>query len=250
MVRTLSAQSDAWAQCLPAVIDQLLSEAVRSCQNHRDDLLKVIVQDIRGSVSSVLASNFLVLSRALLEYRLTFRHLKVGKQPPLKFGKLGGRLVVQFYPHTEIPYDPWLFPGARGVVVMKKWISEREVRESVAERYFSSQFSRGVAISLAPFNGLEMGFEDAFHLMLEKRLPTVLKANEKTPHAGEVFEKIMAPFIQAGVLRIAQGGPEVGEILLRQPGIAQVHLTGVFGRPGESGRYSQKRSISPRSWAA
>lgn len=207
-VRTLSARSGAWAQVSPAEIDCLLSETIQGCRSHFDDLLKVAVQETGGPVSSALGGTFVVLSRALLEYRLAFRHLQNGKRPPLGLHLFGGRLVIPFYPHPEIGCDPWILPGAQGWIVPKKGVSREELLQAQAERYFSPSFSRGVGIGLTTFNLAGNGLVDAFYLLLERRLPTILKVSEKTPQFGEVFERLLAPFIKAGVLRIAQGGPE------------------------------------------
>jgi aldehyde dehydrogenase (NAD(P)+) len=45
-------------------------------------------------------------------------------------------------------------------------------------------------------------------------------------YLGPVFEYIFAPFVQAGYLRFAYGGGDVGSYLVHHPGVDEIHMTG------------------------
>jgi aldehyde dehydrogenase (NAD(P)+) len=64
------------------------------------------------------------------------------------------------------------------------------------------------------------------HLLCKQQQRVVAKVSEKVDFVGPLFERILAPLIEANALRFVYGGPEVGAELAARSEFSHVHLTG------------------------
>ncbi len=67
---------------------------------------------------------------------------------------------------------------------------------------------------------------DALSKILQESSAVLLKMNPVNDYLGDCFGEALAPLVDAGYLRIAYGGAEVGSYVVKHNGIGGVHLTG------------------------
>jgi acyl-CoA reductase-like NAD-dependent aldehyde dehydrogenase len=100
----------------------------------------------------------------------------------------------------------------------------------------------GTALVLAAGNVASLGPRDVLSKLFVEGKVVVMKANPVNDYLVPHWSRALAPLIDAGVLRIVDGGAAVGQYLTAHPRIDEVHITGsdktydavVFG-PGDEG---------------
>jgi hypothetical protein len=93
---------------------------------------------------------------------------------------------------------------------------------------------------------------DAFHKLFVEGHVCVLKINPVNEWVGPSLERVLAPLIERGFLRIVYGDGDVGAYLVSHPGVDDVHITGsdkthdliVWGPPGAD-RERRKQDADP-----
>ena len=100
----------------------------------------------------------------------------------------------------------------------------------------------GTALVLAAGNVASLGPRDALSKLFVEGKTVVMKANPVNDYLVPHWNAALASLVDAGVLRIVEGGAEAGQHLTSRPRIDEVHITGsdktydavVFG-PGAEG---------------
>ncbi len=109
-----------------------------------------------------------------------------------------------------------------------------------------------VALVLGAGNVSAIPATDALSRILQSDCAVLLKMNPVNEYLGPMFERSLQPLIQAGFLRIAYGGADVGRYAVHHAEIDSVHITGstdthdaiVWGGDPEQ-RRQQKRTGQP-----
>ena len=158
-----------------------------------------------------------------------------------------GRAAVQVFPVST--YDALLLSGYRAEVWMQDGVTPDNLSEHVASFYRKPGKAPGaVALVLGAGNITSIPVLDAAYRLFVMGHVTLVKFNPVNAWLGPVFEDVFAPLVEAGFVRFAYGGGDVGAYLTRHPHVDELHLTGseatydriVFG-DGEQGRARKER---------
>ena len=86
--------------------------------------------------------------------------------------------------------------------------------------------SGGVGLVLGAGNVASIPVLDVLYELLAHNRVVILKVNPTQDSLVPVFERVLAPLIEPGFLRIVRGGGDVGGYLTGHDGIDHVHITG------------------------
>ena len=164
---------------------------------------------------------------ALDAYRRSLEALAKGTSP-LKGVKTdaapGGRLRAHTFPLAAI--DGLLLSGYSGEVWFEPGISDRQARASAGLGQLNPTRSGGIGLVLGAGNVTSIPILDVLYELLAFNRVVILKVNPTQDALVPVYERALAPLIEAGFLRIVRGGGEVGAYLTTHAGIDHVHITG------------------------
>lgn len=162
----------------------------------------------------------------------------------------GDRIAVQVSPHGAFQY--LLFSGYRTQVWMAPGVTLEQARAGagLAERWPTA--THGVAVVLGAGNAFSIPVLDVLYQLFAENRSVLLKLNPITDPLLGVFTRVLAPFIELGVVEIVTGGAASGALLTDSPDVAAVHMTGseathdaiVWG-PGQEGQRA-KAAGAPR----
>jgi aldehyde dehydrogenase (NAD(P)+) len=164
-------------------------------------------------------------SLALLARSL--RNLAERKSPlaGTKFGTApGGRVTVPVLPHN--PYEALLLHGFTAEVWMPSGVASSTVSAQAGLRGLHPSVTNGVGLVLGAGNITSIPPLDVLYELVANNRVAMLKLNPVMARMGDVYRKALAPLIEAGLLRVVQGGAEAGSYLAHHPGISHVHITG------------------------
>ncbi len=153
-----------------------------------------------------------------------------------------GRLRVQVFPATA--FDRITFPQTTAEVWMQPGVTRDSLVAGQAPAYADPIAWAGTALVLAAGNVASLGPRDVLSKLFVEGKVVVLKANPVNDYLVPHWTRALAPLIDAGVLRIVDGGAAVGQYLTAHPRIDEVHITGsdktydavVFGTGEEGAR--------------
>ncbi len=166
----------------------------------------------------------------------------------------GGRLRVQVFPASA--FDRITFPQTTAEIWMQPGVTRDTLVAGQAAAYADPVAHTGTALVLAAGNVASLGPRDVLSKLFVEGKVVVLKANPVNDYLVPHWSRALAGLIDAGVLRIVDGGAEVGRYLTGHARIDEVHITGsdktydavVFGS-GPDGALAQG-SGRPRSGQA
>lgn len=151
-----------------------------------------------------------------------------------------GRVIVRVMPHSV--YDRLLLSGYELDVWMRPGVTESDLPGTVGTFFHEVDPQGRVTLVLGAGNVSAIPILDTLFSLIADGDVVVLKMNPVNEAYGPVFERILAPLIRDGYLRIVYGGADVGEYLTGSDLVEAIHITGsertynsiVFG-PGTSG---------------
>ncbi len=135
-----------------------------------------------------------------------------------------GQVVVQVFPNDL--YDRVLFRGFQAEVWMQPEVRAEALEEQMAAFYREEEPEGTVALVLGAGNVASIGPLDVIHKLFAEGQVCLLKFNPVNAYLGPLLEEAFQDLIQAGFLRTAYGGAEVGQYLCRHQGIEEIHITG------------------------
>lgn len=164
---------------------------------------------------------------ALETYASTLRTLAAG-QSPLKNLKTdaapGARVRVHTFPLN--PVDGMLLSGYTGEVWLEPGVTAEAARREAGLAQLTPATPGGIGLVLGAGNITSIPVLDVLYELLAHNRVALLKVNPTQDALVSVYRRAFAPLIEAGFLRIAQGGGDVGGYLTGLPDIAHVHITG------------------------
>ncbi|MFB7718132.1 aldehyde dehydrogenase family protein [Nocardia sp. NPDC056100] len=154
----------------------------------------------------------------------------------------GNRTAVAVFPHGL--FDTLLLNGFHAEVWSRPGVDADTLRARAGLGQRTPTATGGVGVVLGAGNIFSIAPLDVLYQLYAYNRVVVLKLNPLTDPLLPVFEKIFAPLIERGFLRLVTGGPEVGSALVHHPGVSAVHMTGsavthdaiVFGTGAEGAR--------------
>ncbi len=135
-----------------------------------------------------------------------------------------GRLRVQVFPAT--PLDRITFPGTTAEVYMQPGVTPASLVAGQALAYGDPDGHAGTALVLAAGNVASLGPRDALSKLFVGGKTVVMKANPVNEYLVPHWNAALASLVEAGVLRIVDGGAEAGRHLTAHPRVDEVHITG------------------------
>jgi acyl-CoA reductase-like NAD-dependent aldehyde dehydrogenase len=164
---------------------------------------------------------------ALTAYRRSVEALARGASPldGLRMDAApGGRLRAHAFPLTGM--DGLLLSGYSGEVWFEPGVTEMHARASAGLGQRHRSRSGGVGLVLGAGNVTSIPVLDVLYELLAHNRVVILKVNPTQNGLVPVYERALAPLIEAGFLRIFRGGGDIGAYLTAHPGVDHVHITG------------------------
>lgn len=159
-------------------------------------------------------------------YIETLRDLEHGRLPRLHHvrSRPDGQLIAEVFPRTI--YDHLLLNQIRAEVWMQPGVSEESLYTEMATLYREPAPEGVVVLVLGAGNINSIPPLDVLYHMIVRGHVVLLKMNPVNDYIGPLIEKVFAPFVRYGFLRVASGGAEVGAYLTHHPDVDEIHLTG------------------------
>ncbi len=164
---------------------------------------------------------------AIDAYTDTLGKLAAGHSPldGVRTGRApGGRVRVDAFPLTGI--DRFLLSGFTGEVWLQPGVTRRQAGAAAGLAQREPTASGGVGLVLGAGNVTSIPVLDVLYELLAHNRVALLKLNPTQDTLLPVFERALAPLTEPGLLRIVQGGADIGAYLVSHPGVSQVHVTG------------------------
>lgn len=163
---------------------------------------------------------------ALNRYLRTLRGIAARGESPVPKARVrpDGRTVVDVFPHT--PYDRLLLSGISAEVWMQRGVTPAGLKRDAAPLYSQSAPHGRVALVLGAGNIASIPPLDVLYKLLDGGSVCMLKMNPVNEYLGPIFERAFAPFVDAGYLRFAYGGADVGAYLCGHELVQEIHITG------------------------
>ncbi|MUL66849.1 aldehyde dehydrogenase [Mycobacterium sp. CBMA 234] len=136
----------------------------------------------------------------------------------------GGRTTLKVLPGNLYEFN--LFNGFRGELWLTPGASAHEAVASAGLGARRLGENGGVGLVLGAGNISAIGPLDVLYELIAYNRVSVLKLNPTFSTLYDVYTAAFGPLIDAGMLRIINGGPDIGAYLTEHPGIGHVHITG------------------------
>ena len=135
-----------------------------------------------------------------------------------------GQVSVRVFPNTLL--DRIMMNGITAEIWMQPGVTQADLAEKMAAFYRQKDPPGKVALVLGAGNVAGIPPRDLLYRLYSQGHVALLKMSPINDYLGPVFEYIFAPFVQAGYLRFAYGGGDVGHYLVQHPGVEEIHITG------------------------
>ncbi|HEY6428860.1 MAG TPA: aldehyde dehydrogenase family protein [Acidimicrobiales bacterium] len=239
-----------WAKTPPAQRAELLTRVIADTLDAQDDWLAAAC-DAKGltpgstEAGEELFAGVGTFVRMARVFRDALRDIAKDGKPsfagPVRRAA-DGRLRVQVFPENAM--DRITFPQTTAEVFMQPGVHEADIVPGQADAYADPGAHAGTALVLAAGNVASLGPRDVLSKLFVEGKVVVMKANPVNDYLVPHWNRAMAALVEAGVLRIVDGGAAVGQYLTAHPRIDEVHITGsdktydavVFGTGPEGAR--------------
>ena len=227
----LAAGEQAWSQLSltgrRALLDEMRARTGRHAREWVDAAVRIkkldpsspLVGEEWLSGPYVFAAGLAALSRSL-------ESLAQGVSPlaDATFGSAGEHTTVRALPSNL--YDELLLSGFRAEVWLQRGVSSAAAKANAGLAQLDPARTHGIGAVLGAGNITSIAPLDTLYELIAHNRVVALKLNPVTDPLLTVFEKIFAPLIDLGVVRILTGGAELGGRLVADERIAHVHMTG------------------------
>lgn len=137
-----------------------------------------------------------------------------------------GRLGVQTIPADGL-YDPITLFGFQATTWLQHGVTVENVHDYAgALPAIGSRAQAKIALVLGAGNVSTIGPTDALFRIFHAGQVVLLKMNPVNDYLGPIFERVFAPLINAGCLRLIYGGGPAGEYAVHHSLVDEIHITG------------------------
>jgi aldehyde dehydrogenase (NAD(P)+) len=180
------------------------------------------------------------LAEGINGYIDTLRALERGRilMPPKIHALPNGQVAAQVFPSSLL--DKIMLNGITAEIWMQPGITQANLAEKMAAFYKQKNPPGKVALVLGAGNIAGIPPRDLLYRLYSLGHVVILKMSPINDYLGPIFEDIFAPFVEAGYLRFAYGGGEVGNYLVHHPGVEEI-------RPVYSAAARKAKSASVRT---
>jgi hypothetical protein len=231
-VRDVASQASAWASTPAAARADLLDRVIEDTMAEQDAWLHSACEAkglAAGSpeVGEELFAGVGTLVRMTRLFRDSLRQIAKSGRPSFA-GPMSesadGRVRVRVFPETA--FDRVVFPQTTAEVWMQPGVTRDAVVAGQAAAYADPASHAGVALVLAAGNVASLGPRDVLSKLVVEGKVVVMKANPVNDYLVPHWARALSALVEAGVLRIVDGGAEAGKYLTAHPLIDEVHITG------------------------
>ncbi len=230
-IKVLQDHKNEWA-CLPIPEKLVLLEKVRQRLAEKSEAW--VEASVRGKQMKLHAPEEgeewtggpWTLAVGINGYMDTLRALALGQvlMPKQIHTRHDSQLAAQVFPNTI--FDKLLMNGITAEVWMQTGVTETNLHENMAIFYQQECTEGKVALVLGAGNVAGIPPRDTLYRLFGLGQVVILKMSPVNDYLGPIFEDIFAPIMQAGYLRYAYGGAEVGDYLVHHAGVEEIHMTG------------------------
>ncbi len=135
-----------------------------------------------------------------------------------------GQVIVRTFPDGL--YDHLLFSGVEVDVWMEPEVTPEDLTGTMATFYQQANPTGALALVLGAGNIASIPPLDVLYKLYAEGQVCLLKMNPVNSYLGPIFEEIFAEFVDAGYLRFAYGGADVGAYLTSHELVDEIHMTG------------------------
>ncbi|MBE2223859.1 MAG: aldehyde dehydrogenase family protein, partial [Anaerolineae bacterium] len=241
----LQAKASTWATLPLSGKIELLQRASQNLSDHAQEWVACVNAQRQIEQHSIWAAEewyeIYTLAHALQGYQLTLTRLDRGEQwlPKHIDTQPNGQIVAHLFPTNT--FDRLLFNGISTEVWMQPGITKNNLKEHIGTAY-TSPTKGAVSLVLGAGNVNSISPLDVLDKLFVHGEVVILKLNPVNAYLHPLYEKVLAPFIDAGFLSIVEGGVPVGSYLVHHPQVDSVHITGgiqsyntILYGPGEEG---------------
>ncbi len=231
-IQELAVGAESWARTPLAQRAELLT-ATHAAIATQAERWAVRARDIKGldADSQLVGEEWISGPYATLAGVGTLAHsvagLAAGKSPlaGVKTGTApGDRVTIPVLPHTA--YEALLLHGFSAEVWLKPGVTADRARAAAGLGELTPTRSGGVGLVLGAGNITSIPPLDVLYEIVANNRSVLLKLNPIMAGMMSVYRAALRPLIKAGLLRIVQGGGDVGGYLAHHSGISHVHITG------------------------
>ena len=231
-VQEVAAQATAWAATPAAAKADLLDQVLRDTMAVQDEWLGACcgakgLRPRSAEAGEELFAGVGTLVRMTRLLRDSLRQISQTGRPSFAgpVQKAGdGRVRVRVFPASS--FDRVLFPQTTAEVWMQPGVTRADVESGQAAAYADPAGHAGTALVLAAGNVASLGPRDALDQLFVQGKVVVMKANPVNDYLVPHWNRALGALVGAGVLRIVEGGADVGRYLTAHPRIDTVHITG------------------------
>ncbi len=231
-VTTLRDNAGRWARRSPAAKARLLADVTR-CTHAQARTWATIAARAKGIAQTPLEGEEWIsgpwaLLYALNRYRETLQRIARTGAPQIPPGRVrtrrDGRTVVDVFPETA--YDRVLLSGASAEVWMQDGVTPANLASTLGLFYRETDPPGRVALVLGAGNIAAIAPLDVLYKLIADGAVCILKLNPVNEYLAPILNAALAPLVSEGFVRIVTGGADLGEQLVRHPGIDEIHITG------------------------
>ncbi|MGB8215051.1 MAG: aldehyde dehydrogenase family protein [Anaerolineales bacterium] len=166
------------------------------------------------------------LAEGINGYMDSLRSLAQGQvlMPKRIHTRSNGQVAARIFPNTLL--DRLMLNGITAEVWMQPGVTEVTLEEKMAAFYRQKNVEGKVCLVLGAGNVAGIPPRDVLYRLYGLGHVVILKMSPINDYLGPIFEYIFAPFVQAGYLRFAYGGGDVGNYLVHHAGVQEIHMTG------------------------
>ena len=135
----------------------------------------------------------------------------------------GDRVQFDIFPQDF--KDGIVWRGVKGTVYLQSG-TRVEHFDQYQENYQDPHFEGGVSLILASGNYAHLTFYDTFHKLIAQKNVVLIKINPVKAYLSDILTTIFKPFMDAGVIRVIEGGASVGHYVSYHPLVDAIHMTG------------------------
>ncbi|MDP6539527.1 MAG: aldehyde dehydrogenase family protein [Planctomycetota bacterium] len=174
---------------------------------------------LAGPVS--VLRNLRLLRRSLAHIARHRRPLLADREVFLR----GDTTVARVFP--EVFSDRLVLTGFTAEIRMEPGVTPENLRDTMARPYLDpAGIEPGISAVLGAGNVSSIGPQDVLQKLFAENRVCALKMNPVNDYLAPVFERAFAAVVEAGFLRILDGGAEVGAELVHHDEVCDVHMTG------------------------
>jgi acyl-CoA reductase-like NAD-dependent aldehyde dehydrogenase len=249
-VQEVASHAKAWAATGAASKAKLLDQVCHDILGAQEEWLRAACEAKGLRPGSAEAGEELfagvgTLVRMARLYRQSLTQIATSGRPnfagPVRQAE-DGRLRVGVFPDSA--FDRVVFPGTTAEVWMQPGVTRADLEAGQARAYADPAAHAGVALVLAAGNVASLGPRDVLSKLFVEGKVVVMKANPVNEYLVPHWNRALGALVEAGLLRIMEGGAGAGQYLTAHPLVDEVHITGsdktydavVFGTGAEGAR--------------